>query len=204
MINLKVTQLNMFIQDLWARHRPGSSVDIATGYGLDGPWIESRWEARFSTPVQAGPGAHPASCSMGAGSFPGVKSGRSVTLTPHPILVPWSWKSRAIPLLPLWAVRPVQSLSACTRVHFIYGNNSCLLWDSQKTQKMRSVGRMYNFICYKYLYINQPLWLKCEKKCKLFSLTVTWLTLTCPQISTNCSWCTLNSMWNYIWPAFDM
>ena len=27
-------------------------------------------------------------------------------------------KSRAIPLLPLWAVRPVRSLSACTRVHF--------------------------------------------------------------------------------------
>ena len=26
--------------------------------------------------------------------------------------------SRAIPLLPLCAVRPVQSLSACTRVHF--------------------------------------------------------------------------------------
>jgi len=26
---------------------------------------------------------------------------------------------RAISLLPLWAVRPVQSLSACTRVHFI-------------------------------------------------------------------------------------
>ena len=26
--------------------------------------------------------------------------------------------SRAILLLPLWAVRPVQSLSACTRVHF--------------------------------------------------------------------------------------
>ena len=32
--------------------------------------------------------------------------------------MPWSWKSRAIPILPLWAVRPVQSLSACTRVHF--------------------------------------------------------------------------------------
>ena len=27
--------------------------------------------------------------------------------------------SKAIPLLPPWAVRPVQSLSACTRVHFI-------------------------------------------------------------------------------------
>jgi hypothetical protein len=50
--------------------------------------------------------------------FPGVKNGRGVTLTPHTLLVPWSWKGRAIPLLPLWAVRPVQSLSACTRVHF--------------------------------------------------------------------------------------
>jgi len=28
--------------------------------------------------------------------------------------------SRAIPLLPLWAVWPVQSLSACTRVHFTF------------------------------------------------------------------------------------
>jgi len=35
-----------------------------------------------------------------------------------PLLVPWSRKSGAIPLLSLWAVRPVQSLSACTRVHF--------------------------------------------------------------------------------------
>ena len=52
--------------------------------------------------------------------FPGVKSGRSVTATPHTLLVPWSWKSRAIPLLPLWAVRPVQSLLACTRLHFTF------------------------------------------------------------------------------------
>jgi len=28
--------------------------------------------------------------------------------------------SRAIPLLPLWAVRPLQRLSACTRVHFTF------------------------------------------------------------------------------------
>ena len=66
---------------------PGSSVGIATGYGLDGPGIESRWEARFSAPVQTGPGAHPASCTMGTGFFPGVKSGRGVTLTPHTLLV---------------------------------------------------------------------------------------------------------------------
>ena len=99
---------------------PGSVVGIATGYGLDGPGIESRWGARFSAPVQTGPGAHPASCSMGTGSFSRVKSGRGVTLTPHPLLVPCSWKGRAIPLLPLWAVRPVQSLSACTKMHFTY------------------------------------------------------------------------------------
>jgi hypothetical protein len=33
--------------------------------------------------------------------------------------------SRAIPLLPLWAVRPVQSLSACTRMHFIFTLTIC-------------------------------------------------------------------------------
>ena len=79
---------------------PGSSFGIATGYGLDGPGIESRWGTRFSAPVQTDPGAHPASCTMGTGSFPGVKSGRGVTLTPHPLLVLWSRKSRAIPLPP--------------------------------------------------------------------------------------------------------
>ena len=68
----------------------GSVFGITTGYGLNGPKIESRWGARFSAHVQTGPGAHPASCTMGTGSFPGVKSGRGVTLTPHPFLVPWS------------------------------------------------------------------------------------------------------------------
>jgi hypothetical protein len=47
---------------------------------------------------------------------------RGVTLTPHPLLVPWSRKVRAIPQPPppRGAVRPVQSLSACTRVHFTF------------------------------------------------------------------------------------
>ena len=68
---------------------------------------------------------------MGTRSFPGVKSGRGVSLTPHPLLVPWSWKSRAIPLLPLRAVRPVQSLSACTRVTFTFFYSSL---DSRRTE----------------------------------------------------------------------
>jgi len=76
--------------------------------------------ARFSAPVQTGLGALPASCTMGTGSFPGVKSGRGVTMTPHPLLVVWSRKSIAIPLLPLWAVRPVESLSACTVQLYLY------------------------------------------------------------------------------------
>ena len=53
--------------------------------------------------IQTGPGAHPASCAMGTGSFPGVKYGRGVLVTTNPLLVPWSWKSRAIPLPTLWA-----------------------------------------------------------------------------------------------------
>jgi hypothetical protein len=37
--------------------------------------------ARFSAPVQTFPGAHPVSCTMGTGSFPGVKrSGRGLNL----------------------------------------------------------------------------------------------------------------------------
>ena len=54
-------------------------------------------------PVQTGPGAHPDSFTMGTGSFPGVKYDRVVLLTPHLLLVPWSWKSRSIPLPTLWA-----------------------------------------------------------------------------------------------------
>ena len=95
----------------------GSVVSIATGYRLDGLGIESRWGARFSAPVQTGPGAHPASCTVGTGAFPGVKSSWGVMLIPHHLLVPWSRKSRTVPL---WAVWPVQSLSACTRVHFSF------------------------------------------------------------------------------------
>jgi hypothetical protein len=42
---------------------------IATRYELGGPGIESRLGARFSVPVQTGPGANPASCTMGTGLF---------------------------------------------------------------------------------------------------------------------------------------
>jgi hypothetical protein len=57
-------------------------VGIATRYGLDGPGTESRWGARFTAPVQTGPGARPVSYTMGTGSFPGLKR-RGVSTT-HP------------------------------------------------------------------------------------------------------------------------
>ena len=101
----------------WVRYGPGSLVGIAIGYGLDGPAIECRWGARFSTPVQTGPGAHPTSCTTGTGSFPGVKYDRGVLLTTHPFLVPWSWKSRAIPLPTLW----VKTGPVTGKLYFLFG-----------------------------------------------------------------------------------
>ena len=44
-------------------------VGIVTCYELEGPGIKSRWGARFSAPVQTGPGAHSASYAMGTGSL---------------------------------------------------------------------------------------------------------------------------------------
>ena len=65
--------------------------------GRSGDRIPVGGGARITAPVQTGPGSRPVSCKMGTGA----KSGRGVTMTPHPLLVPWSRKSRAIPLLPL-------------------------------------------------------------------------------------------------------
>jgi len=81
---------------------PGSSVGMATELRAGRSRIESRWGRDFP-PVQTDPGAHPVSCKMCTGSFPGVKCGRGVLLSTHPLLVPRSWKSRAIPLPTLWA-----------------------------------------------------------------------------------------------------
>ena len=55
-----------------------SSVGIATCYGLEGPEIEFRLEAKLPASVQTGPGAHPISYI-----FPGGKCGRGVALTTH-------------------------------------------------------------------------------------------------------------------------
>jgi len=92
-------------------------VGIATGYRPDSPEIESRWGARFSALVQTGPGAHPASCTMSTRSFPGVKSSRGVTLTPHPLVVPQSRKGTANT-----STAPMGRM-ACTEPQCLYKGN---------------------------------------------------------------------------------
>ena len=81
---------------------PGSSAGIATDYELDGP-VSNPGGGEIFPSVLTGHGAHPASCEMGTGSFPGVKCGPGVLLTTHPLPVPRLWKSRAIPLPTFWA-----------------------------------------------------------------------------------------------------
>jgi hypothetical protein len=68
----------------------------------------------FSAPVQTGPGAHPASCTMGTESFPGVKNGRGVTLTPHPLLVPLVMKEYS------YTSTPPVGRTACTEPQGLY------------------------------------------------------------------------------------
>jgi hypothetical protein len=69
-----------FVIHFSMRCGPVSVVGIATGYGLDGLRIESRWGARFSAPVQTDPGDHPASCTMGTGGK--ERSGRDSDPSP--------------------------------------------------------------------------------------------------------------------------
>jgi len=99
--------------------RPGSSVTIATCYGLNDPGIECRWERDFPHLSRPAPEPSQPPVQWVPVLSRGEDSGRGVKLTHHPLLVAWSRKSRAIPLLPLWAVRPVQGLGAYTMVHFV-------------------------------------------------------------------------------------
>jgi len=95
-----------------------SAVGITTGYELDGPGIESRWRQIFRT-CPDWPRAPSSLVYNEYRVFSSCKERPGSCCWPlTPIPLPRLRNSRAIPLLPLWAVRPVQSLSACTRVHF--------------------------------------------------------------------------------------
>jgi hypothetical protein len=67
--------------------------------------------SRFSAPVQTGPGATQPPVQW---VFPGGKERPGRDADPSLLLMPWSRMGRAIPLLPLRAVRFVQSLFTLT------------------------------------------------------------------------------------------
>ena len=93
--------------------------------------IESRWGRDFP-PVQTGPGAHPASCKM---------------LNTHPLLVPRSWKSTAIPLPILWATPGLQ------RDHFTF----ILLYEAGHNSQFTQIKRGAVSLVYCTEYPQHPL-----------------------------------------------
>ena len=135
--------LNIFCRLFTTRGRD-SSVGIATRYGLDGPAIESRWRARFSAPVQTGPGAHPASYTMGTGSFPTLKRpGRGVD---HPPLSSAEVKERVelylySPPGPSWPVLGwtlIFNFTFFTTLSYLKTTH-CRWWDDRWTINYRRV-----------------------------------------------------------------
>ena len=116
---------------------------------------------RFSALVQTDTGVHTASCTIGTGSFPGVKCGRGVRLNPHPLPVPWSRKSRAIPLLPTMGrtactepqclystaipLLPTMGCTACTQPQCLYSTAIPLLplWAVRPVQSLSACTRVH-------------------------------------------------------------
>ena len=90
----------------WRCSGPGSSVSIATDYGLDGPGIESQCGEIFALLDWLwGP---PSLLYNGYGVFPGGKVWPGCAADNSSPSRPWSWKIRAIPPPTLWATpRPV-------------------------------------------------------------------------------------------------
>jgi hypothetical protein len=103
-----------FCRQHYQKSGPGSVVGIATGYGLDGPGIEFRLGRDFPHLSRPALWAHPASCTMVTEFFAGVKSGRGVTLTPHPLVVPLVMKEYS------YTSTPLMGRTACTELQCMY------------------------------------------------------------------------------------
>ena len=96
---LKAYQI--FVFDVYTTCLTGrdSEIRIAACYGLGGAGIGSRWARNFAL-FQTGPGAHPASCTVGAESLFQRQSGRGVALTSHPHVAPKLKKEKSYAIMP--------------------------------------------------------------------------------------------------------
>jgi hypothetical protein len=106
---------------------------------------------RFFAPVQTGRGTHPASCTIGTESSPGVKRpGRGADHSP--LLAPRSRMSRAIPLLPVWV------LGACYRANVLLlpRRNECLVLSSLVYAISRKVAGSMSVSLESFIYIIRP------------------------------------------------
>ena len=91
-----------------------STVGRATRCGLGGPGIESRCRRNFLHLSGPDTGAHPASCTIGTGLFPGVRrSGRGVNY-PLPSGAEVKERVELYLLLPLWV------FLVCSRANFTF------------------------------------------------------------------------------------
>jgi hypothetical protein len=91
----------------------GSVVGIATSYWLDSLGIESRWGARFSAPVQTGPGANQPPVQWVPGLSWGERAAR-VCADPSP-------PSRAVVLKgKSYTSTPPMGCTACTEPQCLY------------------------------------------------------------------------------------
>ena len=112
--------------------------------------------ARFSAPVQTGPGAHPASFTMGTASFPGVKDGRGVTLAPRPLLVPWSRRGRTPPMGRTACTEPQCLYKGALYLFTLFSFRDC----TRSFQNSRYKNRLH--FCVSRIYLHQNEWLICE------------------------------------------
>jgi hypothetical protein len=126
--------------------KPGSSVSIVSGYGLDDRAIDVRSPAEakdFSSSfcVQTSSGAHPASYRMGSGVLSqGVKRGGGVTLTTHSHLLLRSRISRR------YTFSPPSASMACSGAALLYFRSE---W--RAIQKTEITVRINAFLCFRFL-----------------------------------------------------
>ena len=92
----------------------GSSVGIATGWGLDGPEIESRWGCKIFHTCPYWPWGPPSLLYNGYRVFPMGKEGPKRDTKPSPLLVPLVMKEQS------YTSTPPMGRTACTEPQCLY------------------------------------------------------------------------------------